>query len=402
LSTNEKDTVVVDSQALQWLHIDVVGSSSVYDLKPDLFFVKFKVFEQYDEYGGTTQYNAMRKLIESNKSKNTELYYYYGKLPWALKQMVRMVIEVKVDMHDGGLNKNVGQIASYLNFLSKKDMCNVYHGILMDNNQAYMFDSFNGVIKHGKFCENLHSPGSLELLSKFLNPKSYLQLALEYALSDFGLDLSVESNFFLGAGRDGHVFKVYFKPTQNASTNNSPMALKILIDKSTNIRKQDLRLMDLQECAVTVNVLRNVQYEFDLDVSARCYLIKEVGEIITKAEATKAFTEIMDAVYNFHFKTKQAHGDCRLANIIYFRNEKYPDQKVLLFIDVECSIDFFAAPLPQMMINDAIDMVKSIYSFLDVDLLMKIFKLYSIDDYDSFQKCCKSVCSEVKKYELLK
>jgi hypothetical protein len=230
-SVNE--LIVVDSQNLQWLK---TNDDKAFDLKPDLFFCKDNLFEACEEYKGDSIYKNMLDYIASEKQNNANFHYHFGRVIWPLKQLTS-IVEVKVNIEDDK-NEYIGQIINYINFLSNRDLINTYHGVLMDNRSAYLFSSHNGTTKKGVEC-NLRDGGTFDLIKSFILPKNDLFEALDSFLQIMQLELTKESknkSAFLGNGRDGFVFVVRYKNSNNSynsnNAHNPPMALKILINET--------------------------------------------------------------------------------------------------------------------------------------------------------------------------
>ena len=78
-------------------------------------------------------------------SQFNQVNYFYGKMPWPIQSMLRLIIEVKLDINQDKYN-NIGQVISYLNIISMDQPTELYQGILIDTREAYLFKSHHGII----------------------------------------------------------------------------------------------------------------------------------------------------------------------------------------------------------------------------------------------------------------
>ena len=299
----EQIGIVVNCEEYKWVH--TCSEDKVYYMKPD-FFVALNGLQTREVSSGPRFIRDLRGT--------TDHTYYFGKMTWEVRDCTRALIEFKNTLSP----QDFGKLVIYLQHLSRGSKGCMYYGMLCDDTDVVLASCCDGVMCT-RYELQWTSPGSQAFVQRFFSPQNYWTKLMNLSMSHFKVRLEGD-NAFLGAGRNGRVFRVHAE--------GKVFALKIVLlvngDKgdiglahSVFAEHSTLRSLKTRGLPV-VTVLKDGPFAVDEKGGEHslgiCYLMAEVGTPVTVQSATE-LREVFMLLLELH-RQNEFHGDPRLSNII--------------------------------------------------------------------------------------
>mgnify|MGYP003386804271 CR=1 FL=1 len=310
--TTKENVILVNSEELQFIHTSS-GCPANFQ-KCDLLLMDDGLQTEHVATGGTD--------AKVKRSEHSDYTYKFGTVPWAIRDMIRVIIEYKVTIAPA----DYGELESHLIHFSANDKFNTYCGILCDKSRFALQTCKAGVLSNISWAL-WTAPGSLPMLTAFCSNRNYWLLLLdEMCLS---MNVSLVPSALLGTGGYGRVFKV-------KDTNSNIMyALKIVLflqNEKTEppvvrqlVEMECNRLLEHSRSTRTVDVVEDsfkiIAWEgFELGAG---YLMSTIGEPVLPTDCVKqekltdAGKLVVQSLCDLHLHDGVVHGDARIHNVVW-------------------------------------------------------------------------------------
>jgi hypothetical protein len=366
---------LVNSERVGW--IPQVPGAPQFNRKPDFFAAPLYL------YYGEKAYAADRLVDAKLRALRQITPMKYGGMPWNVRDLLDMTIEVKEKYGTVGL----GELEIYLGFIAKDlpDRCFEARGMFIWDKGFILTKSFGGKVHH--ITKALwHTPGSKDLISAFVlgRPPNPHKLAIELLCRDN--NLTPEPCGYLGRGTRGVVIK--------CRSHGELVALKVVVgqDNVDEIEKELELLANFSKKADIITpcscLLRAVDVNptgvgsaGHIKIPCAGYLMKSVGVPAPHSSLSEKIA-IVVSLNGLH-KANIVHGDARLTNVVLV------DEK-LLWVDLMAGSHCIATSDYKA---DMRSLLRSLYGELS-DTTIALLEQYpgKLNDPNVVNEMCGSCC----------
>lgn len=301
--------IVVNSEDHKWVR--TVSQEKQNFMKPD-FFVALKGLMARQRSSGLSYIKNLRN--------SSGVGYDFGTMIWEVRDCMRVLVEFKNKLAP----EHFGKLIIYLQHLSRDSQGCMYYGMLCDDTDIILASCCDSQLC-SRYDLKWTTPGSQSFVRSFVSPQNRWMQLLDLSMSQLQLQLEGD-DAFLGAGRNGRVFRV--------QRESRVYALKIVLTPAgyyglahsvfaEHKTLRDLKIKNLPVVTVMDDIIC-IEANGGEHYIGVCYLMEEVGTPVAVRNVGE-MTAVFQLLLALHCQN-EFHGDPRLSNIIAFKG-------LLLWID---------------------------------------------------------------------